>query len=212
MTRHGLLWFFLIVMIFLFGPLVIYQREYQSCVETELASAQRWYNVEAVDAILSRTNAFYDMTMVRTGIDPLVRRHFVQPVPNKQDLAPGVDVPQDMTPYADHMLEYWGNFLYNIWIFEFRVAHSWSWLLYLTPFLFATIFDGVMTRKAKLASFQYTSPTIYNVSWHMIIFLVAASMVAFAFVTPVSPFFYPIIITAIGFLIRLLISNIQHSA
>ena len=69
-----------------------------------------------------------------------------------------------------------------------------------------------MTRKAKLASFKYTSPTIYNMSWHIIIALAALSMVAFAFVTPLSIFFYPIVITCMGVLLRLLISNIQHSA
>jgi hypothetical protein len=69
-----------------------------------------------------------------------------------------------------------------------------------------------MTRKAKLASFKYTSPTIYNVSWHCIIFIVSISLVSFAIVSPLPILLYPLLITAIGFFVRLVVSNIQHSA
>ncbi len=211
MTRHGLLWLFAIIVIFLFAPLLINQADYESCVEKELATAGEWYDGKEVQTILDRTNRLYGAAMVSTGIDPLIRKHFVKPMPSKE-VAPGVMLPKAMTPYAEHLMEYWGNFLYNIWMFFFRVAHSWSWINYLTPFLAAIIFDGVMTRKAKLASFKYTSPTVYNVSWHVIIALAAISVVAFAVVTPLSVFFYPVVITFMGVLVRLLISNIQHSA
>ncbi|WP_126448141.1 DUF4400 domain-containing protein [Sulfuricystis multivorans] len=211
MTRHGLLWLFAIIVIFLFAPLLINQADYVSCVEKELATAEEWYDGQEVQTILNRTNRLYDVAMVSTGIDPLIRKHFVKPMPSKE-VAPGVMLPNAMTPYAEHLMEYWGNFLYNIWMFFFRIAHSWSWVIYLTPFLAAIIFDGVMTRKAKLASFKYTSPTVYNVSWHLIIALAASSMVAFAVVTPLSVFFYPVVITLMGVFVRLVISNIQHSA
>ncbi len=211
MTRHGLLWLFAIIVIFLFAPLVISQADYERCVEKELVSAGQWYGEQEVQEILDRTNQLYGSAMVTTGIDPLIRKHFVKPMPSKE-VAPGVMLPQAMSPYADHLMEYWGNFLYNIWMFWFRVAHSWSWIIYLTPFIGAIIFDGVMTRKAKLASFKYTSPTVYNLSWHIIIAMAAVSIVAFAFVTPLSVFFYPVVITGMGLLVRLLITNIQHSA
>lgn len=211
MTRHGLLWLFAIIVIFLFAPLVVSQEDYQLCVEKELVTAGEWYDVAEVQSILDRANGLYNGAMVKTGVDPLLRKHFVKPIP-KKEVAPGVQLPKSLSGYADHLMEYWGNFLYNIWIFCFRVAHSWSWIIYLTPFIVAIIFDGVMTRKAKLASFKYTSPTIYNVSWHMIIALSAIALVAFAIATPLSIFFYPVVITAMGVLLRLLISNIQHSA
>lgn len=211
MTRHGLLWLIAIILIFLFAPLLILQKDYENCVETELKSASAWYDEDEVQSIINRTNKIYGAAMITTGIDPMIRKHLAKPVTSKE-IAPGVDVPKVLVPYADHLMEYWGNLLLNIWMFCFRIAHSLSWMIYLTPFMAAIIFDGVMTRKAKLASFKYTSPTIYNMSWHIIIALAALSMVAFAFVTPLSIFFYPIVITCMGVLLRLLISNIQHSA
>lgn len=211
MTRHGLIWLIAIIVIFLFAPLLIGQKDYESCVETELSAAAGWYDAEEVQTILGRTNSIYNAAMVSTGIDPLIRKHFVKPMPSKE-IAPGVTLPKSISPYAEHMMEYWGNLLLNIWMFCFRIAHSLSWVIYLTPFLIAIVFDGVMTRKAKLASFKYTSPTVYNLSWHIIIAMAAISLVAFAVVTPLSVFFYPSVLTAMGVLVRLVISNIQHSA
>lgn len=211
MTRHGLLWLLAIILIFLFAPLVVLQKDYEACVEAELQAANSWYDEEAVQSILDRTNSMYNLMLVKTGIDPMIRKHLAKPVTTKE-VAPGVDVPKALVPYADHLMEYWGNLLLNIWMFCFRISHSLAWMAYLTPFIAAIIFDGVMTRKAKLASFKYTSPTIYNMSWHIIIAMAAMSMVAFAFVTPLSIFFYPVVITSMGVLLRLLISNIQHSA
>ena len=211
MTRHGLLWLLAIILIFLFAPLVVLQKDYEACVESELRAANAWYDEEAVQTIMDRTNTIYGMIVVKPGIDPMIRKHLAKPVTTKE-VAPGVDLPKALAPYVDHLMEYWANLLLNIWMFCFRLSHSLAWMLYLTSFLAAIVFDGVMTRKAKLASFKYTSPTIYNMSWHSIIALAAMSLVAFAFATPLSIFFYPIVITSMGVLLRLLISNIQHSA
>ncbi len=211
MTRHSLLWLLAIIAIFLFAPLVITHAEYRACIERELADASQWYGDEEVEAIVARANGLYGMAMVTTKIDPIIRKNFVKPIPSRE-VAPGVAIPKSMESYTDHLMEYWGNLLENVWLFCLRLSHSWSWIIYLTPFLLAALFDGIMTRKAKLASFKYTSPTIYNLSWHAIIFMVACSVVAFAVITPITVFYYPIILTGICMLVRLVISNIQHSA
>jgi hypothetical protein len=98
-----------------------------------------------------------------------------------------------------------------LYAFCLRLYHAWIWLLYLAPFLFAVVFDGIMVRKAKLQSFRYTSPTVYNASWHAIIGLLAGTLVYFAWSFGLSLFIYPVAITAIGFLIRTLIANVQPS-
>lgn len=211
MTKHGLLWLAAILLIFIFAPLFLTHKIYTNCIETEIASARTWYNDKSVDSIVSRANSIYGLLLVSTGVDPVMREHLALP-PLNGEISPGVELPAIMSPYANHLMEYWSNVLLNIWMFCFRLSHAISWLIYLAPFMFAVIFDGVMTRKAKLASFRYTSPTVYNFSWHSIIGLFAVSAVAYALVTPLSLFFYPIVITLIGLLMRLLISNVQHSA
>lgn len=211
MTRHGLLWLFAIVMIFLFAPLVLSQSDYEACLVEELSDAAGWYGDEEAQKIYDRANTIYGLFMVKPGIDPAIRKHFAKPQPSKE-VAPGVEMPKYLHPYAEHAMDYWANFLHNIWLFCWRVAHSWEWLIYLTPFFAAALFDGVMVRKAKLASFRYTSPTVYNLSWHVIIAMIAMAVVAFAIITPLSVYFYPVVLTMVCMLIRLVVANIQHSA
>ncbi|MBZ0096792.1 MAG: DUF4400 domain-containing protein [Sulfuricella sp.] len=210
MTRHGLLWLITIIAIFLFAPLVVSQAEYKACIDSEITAASEWYGNDELGEILDRTKGIYHLLMVKTGIDTGLRKHFVKPIPS--EVAPGVEMPKYLAGYADHLMGYWGSLLYNIWLFCFRLAHSWTWIVFLAPFLVATIFDGVMTRKAKLSSFRYTSPTVYNLSWHLIIAMAAISLVAFAVSIPLSVLSYPLVLTGMGLLIRLVISNIQHSA
>ena len=211
MTRHSLLWLLAIISIFLFAPLVVTTSDYEECIRSEMSESLEWYGDDEATAILQRTNRIYSAIMVRSGLDPAIRKHFVKPKPSTE-IAPGVEMPKTLTPYANHLMDYWANLLTNIWLFCLRLAHSASWIIYLTPFLAATIFDGIMRRKAKLASFQYTSPTVYNLSWHVIIALVACSVVTFAVSMPLSVFVYPVVLTVVGMFVRLVISNIQHSA
>jgi hypothetical protein len=109
-------------------------------------------------------------------------------------------------------LDYWDGMINHLDLVAFRIAHGWYWAWFLHPFLIAIIFDGVMTRKAKLASFQYTSPTLYNLAWHSIIGIVALALLVITLATPISLLFYPTTIAVIGILIRVVIANIQHSA
>ena len=195
----------------MFSPLIMGQKDYQECIGKELRTAYTWYNDEEVNNIIERANNLYDTMMVSTGIDPLLRKHFIKPIP-LNEISPGVALSKTVSPYAQHMMEYWLNFLTNIWMFTFRVSHSIAWMIYLIPFLFAVLFDGYMTRKAKLASFKYTSPTIYNLSWHFIIAMAASALVYFSLTVQIPILFYPSVLTAMGVLVRLVISNVQHSA
>lgn len=211
MTRHGLVWFFTIIAIFLFAPLIVTANQYRNCLGTELENVTTWFGEEETAAMLAKSNRMYADVMVSSGLDPAIRKSLAKPVPTKE-VAPGVKLSQNMQGYANQVESYWENMLANIGLFCFRLAHVSVWMLYLTPFLLAAIFDGVMTRKAKLVSFKYTSPTVYNLSWHMIIALVAISLVSFAIVVPVSVIAYPFGLTIICLLVRLVISNVQHSA
>jgi hypothetical protein len=123
-----------------------------------------------------------------------------------------MQIPKHLSKWADSILDYWASLLSNMHLFCFRIAHSTIWCGYLLPFLVAITFDGLMTRKAKIESFKYTSPTIYNLSWHLMIGIICLSLVYFALSLPISVFFYPIAITTVGILLRALIGNIQHSA
>ncbi len=212
MTRHSLLWLLIIVCVFLFAPLIVTSSEYADCINTEVATAKRWYGDEEFSNMTRRAQTIYGLFMVKTGVDGVLRKHFAKPAASTTELAPGFKMPEHLAKHLSHVDGYWTGLLDNVYLFCLRLAHACLWLYYMTPFLLATIFDGLMNRKSKIASFKYTSPTLYNASWHLIIFIIATSMVAFSITVSLTAFSYPIAIALIGLLIRLLISNIQHSA
>ena len=209
MTRHTLLWLIAIVAIFIFSPLVLSQSAYRECYQKELSIAHDFYGPEEVSSILQRAQRIYGFAMVDTGLDAGIQ-NLNTPIITKE-ISPNVDLPKYLWPFADQMAGYWSGLLDNIFLFCLRLSHAWLWLGYLTPFMFAIIFDGVMTRRAKLASFQYTSPTVYNLSWHVIIAIVSISFFCFSITTPVTVYAYPLVISIIGVLVRLVLSNVLHS-
>lgn len=211
MTRHGLLWLVIIIGIFLFSPLFVSQKEYADCYQREIAIAEDFYGPGEVSTVQERARGIYEVLMIKTGIDKGIQT-MNTPLPANKELFTSAPVPKYLEPWADRIGGYWSGLLDNIFLFTLRLAHMWMWAGYLLPFLGAIIFDGIMVRKAKIASFRYTSPTIYNLSWHVIIAIVCLSFVSFAITTPISVFAYPIGISIIGILIRMLLSNVQHSA
>ncbi|MBS4017443.1 MAG: DUF4400 domain-containing protein [Dechloromonas sp.] len=209
MTRHTLIWLLIMIAVLIFSPLltgaIIFERE----TLRDLQAAERWYGADEANALVERANAIYDVLMIKSRIDKLVTYYSK---PANLELSPGVQVPAHLRDQSIQVLDYWRNLGANIWLFSLRLSHTWLWLFYLSPFMAAIIFDGIMTRKAKLVSFKYTSPALFNMSWHMIIGVTSVAFVLMAVCIPISIFFYPFAIATMGVLLRLMISNIQHSA
>lgn len=59
-------------------------------------------------------------------------------------------------------------------------------MMFLTPFSLPPSSLMGDDPESQAGVVKITSPTIYNMSWHIIITLATLSMVAFAFVTPLS--------------------------
>ena len=211
MRQHGLIWVVITTLVFLIGPLVVSPKSYLAVVDAELNAAAQWYDDAEAERIERNATSLYHLLMVDTGVDPLIRKWLIRSPPDRE-VSPGMRMPGHMARWADWFLNYWSGLLFNIWLFCLRLAHSGRWACYLMPFLAAIIFDGIMTRSAKLASFRYTSPTLYNLSWHMIILIVCASLVYFSLSFRISLSYYPLMLTAIGMLMWLVIANVQHSA
>jgi hypothetical protein len=213
MKTHTFLWLLAITLVLLLAPLMVPAQKYREIMDTELESAIRWYGRDEVLEIGRGGNTLYKHTMVETGVDGLLRKHFM-PGGSRDvaEAAPGVPMPEVLRgPLAD-TLGYWDSMIEHVALLCFRLAHAWFWIAFLHPFLIAIIFDGLMRRKAKIASFEYTSPTLYNLSWHAIIGIVALSFLFFCLASPITTMFYPAVVAVIGVLTRVVIANIQHSA
>jgi hypothetical protein len=205
------MWGLLILLIFCLAPLVVTTERYEQVMNLEVEQAYRWYGEDVTNRILDTTNKLYGLGMMETGVDKFIRKHGMKKttdeiISQKLQQVEGVD------GYKPNIDNYWGNILRNVWLFCFRIAHSWAWFLWVGPFFFAAVYDGIMSRKTKQATFKYTSPTVYNFSWHAIIFVVSTMLLLYAITIPLNNLLFPSMLVCIGFNVRLLISNIQHSA
>lgn len=210
MRAHTFIWVLIIASILLIAPLVVPPGTFRASIDTDVNSAIRWYGQAETVHLLNTANGLYKTVMVQTGIDAFIRGHYVGSMDPRDFL--NIKLSQEVLLYTGHALGYWESLLTIIYLFFIRIAAAWMWLCYLSPFLIAICIDGVMMRKAKRASFRYTSPTVYNVGWHLIIFCSCISLVFFALPGPLNIFYYPAVITLSGALARVVISNIQYSA
>lgn len=210
MRRHLLLWITVIAFLMLLSPLVSGLGSFRGRIDAEAAGAAEWYGTSQAIAILRNTNTLYDIFMKTPGIDGFIHRHFEGDMAS--DLKMGIKLKGNVGRFADNTVDYWSSLISIVYLFLMRLATAWMWVCYLSPFLLVIAFDGIMTRKAKRASFRYTSPTIYNMSWHLAIFVVFSSVFLFALPIPLNIFYYPGAITLVGILVRMVIGNIQYSA
>lgn len=212
MRQHGLLWLVLILLIMVFAPMVVTPSDYRDVLREETHVASRYYAPSEIDGVLSRTNGLYRVLMVDSHLDDLLQRWFIPADRPSREISPGVNLPGSVANVADRLMDYWQGFALQVYLFLFRVAHLGLWVGYIVPFFCAIVYDGIMTRNIKLQTLAYTSPTVYNLSWHLIIVIVCASLVTFAVATPISIYFFPVCLSVIGLLARLVLGNVQHSA
>ena len=137
---------------------------------------------------------------------------FARSGPMPRELAPGVEVPDSVASFTDRLANYGAALTLQIYLFFFRLAHAALWMRYICPFICAAIYDGIMVRNVKLQTLAYTSPTVYNASWHLIIFIAFGALVMFSIATVMSVFVFPVALSVIGLLVRLVLCNVQHSA
>lgn len=242
MKVHSVLWLMVLVLMLVIAPLVVAPQQYRALVDAEVAEAERWYGEEELSRIAEISTNLYDLLFVDTGVDGLFSHYAQPRKSVAMDEAPRVIrsintqwdpaqkrfverstpvwVGNDAIPIiaekaqtaAAPFLGYWKGLLMNLYLMCWRAAHFVVWVVYLVPFLVAIVIDGILVRRVKLASFRYTSPTLYNLSWHSIIGLFAAAVVGSALIVAIPVLVYPGVVASIGILARLLIGNIQHSA
>ncbi|MGB0129188.1 MAG: DUF4400 domain-containing protein [Rhodocyclaceae bacterium] len=212
MRIHGLLWFLAFLVSLLLSPLAVTPEHFRGLINEELGQTSARYGAREGLTISRRGEAIYDAMVARTGIEAGLTATAVPSAPSNDLIIATVERAGHVRQLERVVMGYVPGLLQSLYLFCLRFSHSWHWLIWLAPFLAALAFDGVMTRRAKLQSFQYTHPTVYNLSWHLIIAVFAASMLAYSLALTLPLTFYPFALVSEGVLLRLLLSNIQHSA
>lgn len=210
MVKHLTFWMLIAVMATFIAPAFIDYSKYQRRIVVEVEMVRKTMGEESAKNVLAMTDEIFSSVFEDSGFKTWFVDHYQvssgDVVLSKQEGGASVG-------FATRMMGNYGLTLFmSLYELTFRLVILSIWLSYSLPFVIAAAWDGIMQRKAKITSFQYTSPSVYNASWHVIIMLVFCSFAYFNTPLPVPPMSFPIMVGIFAFFIRSLLANIQRSA
>ena len=210
MIKH--LWFWLImtiVAVFIL-PAFISTASYQSRMRSELAMLEHTFGNKAASQILAMTDNAFSVVFEKSGFRVWVIDHYY--IDDREVVKGRTEGGVSIGLAAQLSQNYSVSLFTNLYELTFRLTQMFIWFACALPFVIAASFDGVMNRKVRAVSFAYSSPSVYNATWHFIIVLVFFGMFYFNTPYPVPPIFFPLAVGIMALALRTLISNLQRSA
>jgi hypothetical protein len=191
-------------------PIFVSKDSYKNIIQTEFADSLRWYGGEDGAALVRRANERYVAVMSASHLDDAITwiDLGVSKLPKRRNgkTLGFFDLPEGSVRQALQGPVY---FLYlTVW----RVENYLLWIMYVAPFFLALLWDGIMQREAFRATEHYSSPSKYNLLWHVGIALLAMTLMTVSIAIPFFALGYPLALVAIGLVIRSMITNLQPSA
>ena len=210
MIKH--LWFWLVmtlIAIFIM-PAVISSDTYQKRIFTEAIMLENTLGKDGAAQVMKIADSIYDRIFEESGFRAWVIEHYY--VDDRQVTQGRIEGGAPVGIAAKLTHNYAIALFFNLYELTFRLTQMFIWGVYSLPFILASILDGAMQRQAKIISFSYSSPSVYNASWHFIIVMVFCSFFYFNTPFPVPPITFPIFVGVMAFMLRSLVANLQRSA
>lgn len=210
MRVHGLVWLALVLAITLLTPIFVSKDSYKEIIQVEFTDSLHWYGGEDGSALVRRANARYSKMMAASHMDDAIDwiDKGLAKLPKRRNgkTLGFFDIPEGSAKELTRGPVY---FLYlGVWRFE----NYMLWLVYVAPFILALIWDGVMKRKTYQSIEHYSSPSQYNILWHLTIAVIALALMTISVAIPMPALGYPIALVGIGAIVRAMVANLQASA
>lgn len=210
MIKHLWFWLVMTVIAVFIMPAIVSATTYQMRIHSELAMLEHAFGDKASAQIMRLTDSVYNGLFDESGFRAWVMDHYYV---NDGEVAKGkVEGGAPVGIAAQMSQNYAVSLFMNLYELTFRLTQMAIWVSYSFPFILAAIWDGAMQRKAKIVSFSYSSPSVYNASWHLIIVMVFCGFFYFNTPFPVPPVIFPLAVGVMAFTLRSLIANLQRSA
>lgn len=210
MIKHICIWLFFWIIAIVLGPVIIRSDAYKIRIQYEVHNLIQVFGETDAAKVVRHADTAFDSMFVKTGFVGWVSEKLAVSDKERQQAHDGLGENGDkMTTFTNN---YVSGFFLNLYELVFRIYQVMLWGAYTLPFLIAAMIDGLMYRKAKIRSFQYTSPSVYFGTWHLMIGLVFATLVYFNTPLPTPVIMFPVLIGIFGLAIRTLFANLQRSA
>lgn len=208
MFKHALIWLITSVLTLVFLPGLLNPQTYMSEVKSDQRHLAEEIGEHSASIIIDTTDRIYNKLFEESGLHPWVNAHYANGLTPKNEL-----FQENNTDKITKFLKtYTGTFFISMYESTFRLTQLGYWAVVAFPFFLAAAFDGLMTRKVRIISFHYSSPTQYNAMWHLIIILFAGTFVYSNTPFPMPAPIFPLLVFAASMGIRALLANLQRSA
>ncbi|MDK9702361.1 MAG: DUF4400 domain-containing protein [Sulfuritalea sp.] len=210
MRVHGFVWLLLVLAVTLLTPVFVSKDSYKEIIQSEFTESLHWYGSDDGTALVRRANARYLKLMAASHMDDAIEwiDKGLSKLPKRRNgkTLGFFDLPEGS---ARQLMQGPVYFLYlGVWRFE----NYMLWLLYVAPFILALLWDGIMRRKTYQTLEHYSSPSQYNILWHLIIAVVALALMTISVAIPFPALGYPFALVGIGAILRSMVANLQASA
>jgi len=208
MTQHILIWLVVTILAIVALPSVFEPATYVERVRSDQKQLREDVGETAADYIIVHADETYTRIFEDSGMREWFYKRFKIIKTEENELFE--ETVADKA--GSFVFDYVNSFFISMYETIYRLTQLMYWGVFSLPFIIAAGFDGLMQRQIKNESFQYTSPSKYNLMWHTIIAVFAG-----AFIYCTTPFAmpsvaYPLLVFVAAMNIRELLSNLQRSA
>jgi len=210
MIKHAFFWLILTLIAMFILPAFISASSYQARFQKELAMLEHTFGERAAKQIMGITDNMYASIFEDSGFRSWTMDMYYV---SNSEIAQGESeggIPTGKA--AGYSQNYLVSLFINFYELTFRLTQMGLWFIYTLPFVLAAVVDGLMQRQVKMASFIYSSPSVFNAAWHTLILIIFLGVCYFNTPFAVPPIIFPFLSGLMAFTLRLLLSNLQRSA
>lgn len=210
MRQHAFIWLIITLIAALVLPVLTSKITYKETLTKEVNAAIYYFGQSDATTLVRNTNKVYqriiDATYIEQAKDAIAK--VASSLPKRRDgkVLGFFDVP------PEGFRKSLDSPIFSIYLLCWRLEHYQTWMLYIWPVLIALVFDGLMTRKVRAAGKHYSSPSRYNMVWHLLIALAPITLILMFAGVPLPIFSFPVVIVIFGMLIRDIAASLQSSA
>lgn len=208
MAKHLLIWIIVTLVSIVLLPGMLAPQTYLAKITDDQRHLSGEIGKQSASIIIATTDRIYNELFEDSGFHPWVKKHYEKGTEHRNELL--AETPSDkLSKFAG---AYLGAFFVSMYEMIFRFTQIGYWAAFALPFIIAAAFDGLMVRKVRNVTFNYSSPAKYNAIWHFIIVLFSGTVFYCNTPLPMPAAIFPLLVFAAAMGIRGLLANLQRSA
>lgn len=205
--KHVWGWFVVFMIAFWSTPIFISVESTKERIQSELSNVNAQFGELTHNKVVENSNALYQAMIIDTGLQGwILSRAVTTKVQSDAEVLYGKSIGESSRKTNGYL----SNALANFYGLTLRVQLLAMWIPLVVPFLLGAVVDGYATRKIKLATIGFFSPTAFSASSHILIGVTCLPLLYL--ITPIvmSPFWVPLMAVGAAVALRVVIRNAQR--